>query len=215
MKRKRPCLFIFVPSAWLCAVLAMGMFAGGCLFSPDRSRQITLEPQSRKIEYHYDFDQAYAAPSTGGGYDLVLTSGLELNSGPTFPRVHPAAIPSTSQMLHIHLSWIPSSGAKIDHPAAANSTIRWQIFHGEPSTTPSRALYTGTGFVALKLGGDQSEFDIRGVALKLHGLQGDMRDPLGPSRVSGVIMAQNNEPVVRELLRKLETDMKPATRPVP
>ena len=204
MKRKTP--HLFVQSTKFGAVLVTALFSAGCFFQTDRSREITLEPHSRKIEYRYTFEKAYAAPSADGGYDLLLTSGFETTSPETFPQVLPAVVPATSQVLHVHLSWKPASGAKTDHPAAANSTISWQLFHGEPSTTPNRALYTGTGFVSVEPGGETTEFDLRTIEIKLHDLQGDMRDPLGPSHISGVISAQNNEPAVRKLLRKLEGD---------
>lgn len=213
MKRKRP--HLFVHSAKFGAVLATALFSAGCFFQTDRSREITLEPQARKIEYHFKFEKAYAAPSADGGYDLLLTSGFETTSPETFPQVLPAAIPPTSQILHIHLSWIPASGAKTDHPAAANSTISWQMFHGEPSTTPNRALYTGTGFVSVEPGEENTEFDLRSTEIKLRDMQGDMRDPLGPSRVSGIIRAQNNEPAVRKLLRRLEADSQTPGKLVP
>ena len=80
-------------SIW--AAIATLLLCGGCLLPGEGSRQLTFEPESRKIQYLYDFDRAYAAPSADGGYDLVLTSGFKVRSARSVERLYPAAVPAT------------------------------------------------------------------------------------------------------------------------
>ncbi len=185
------------------ATAALVVSCPGCIIGP-KSPQLTFSPHTRQIDYLQRFDEAWAAPSPRGGYDLVLTRGLGLKSRKEGRVIHPANTSALNQVLHVHVTWRPARGSKSDYPAATNSSIHWRVFNRDGEGEPNEIIYQGVGFVAVDIGGSHTTFTLRDVNVKAEKISGAMRDPLGPSALSGTVRARNDAEKVRRILAELD-----------
>ncbi len=178
--------------------------AAGCVLPGEGSRVVTIRPDHRYIDYVQDFQEAYAAPAADGGFDLVLANGIFAESQSHGARLYPASAVAVSQAVIIHVAWRPTAAASGDYPAAANSTVDWYVFDNRPDGGCSQ--YQGTGFVRVNLSEKRTLFVLRDVQIKPTVSAPSMRDPLGPSHLTGTIQAQNNFPrakaVIDEIARR-------------
>lgn len=181
--------------------------AAGCVLPGEGSRTVKIRPEQRYIDYQQQFQEAYAAPAADGGYDLVLASGTSAHSPAFGSRLYPATPAPLSQLVTIHVAWRPRAAASGDYPAAANSTVDWYVFDNRNEGVYSR--YQGIGFVRVHVGERDTLFELRDVRIKPAESAASMRDPLGPSRLSGTIRAQNNAPRVRLLIEDISRRLQP------
>lgn len=199
--------------------LAILAGAGGCLLPGEGSTTLTFRPDGRHADYEYTFSEAYAAPSSDGGYDLVVLAGYDPRSATEGLRVQPVEVRPVTQVIRLHIAWRPSRGAKNDYPAATNATLQWHIFHNQPGKPPAHLAYTGAGFATVETSEETSLFGFRDIRVWPESATGEIKDPIGPSAVFGQIRAKNDAPLVKEVLARLEADLTavpaptPATRP--
>ncbi len=190
----------------MAALLLLPLMAGGCLLPGEGSRDIVLSPVNRPIQFEQTFDEAYAAPSPDGGYDLVLSSGYQSESPSAGRRLYPVARSHVGQVMHIHVSWRPARGIHSDFPAATNTTVDWYVFTEPGSETPSYIRYAGIGYTALEFGDTITLFSLRDLTIHPATITGKSSDPLGESRLAGKIRATNDAPRVAAILQKLQQD---------
>ncbi len=183
----------------VCGVLVIS--AAGCVLPGEGSRVVTIRPDKRYIDYEQEFQEAYAAPAADGGYDLVLANGIFSASKDSGARLYPASAVAVSQAVIIHVAWRPMAASGGDVPAAANSTIDWYVFDNRSEGGWSQ--YQGTGFVRVKFSEDISLFELRDVKIRPTVSASSMRDPLGASRLTGTIRAQNNAPRAKAVMDEI------------
>lgn len=188
-------------------------YASGCVLPGEGSKTVTVSPEKRYIDYEQEFQEAYAAPAPDGGYDLVMATGTSTLSTGHGARLYPATSAPVSHVLIIHVAWRPTRAASGDYPAAANSTIDWYAFDGKNEGVFTH--YQGVGFVRVDLAEKETLFDLRDVKIVPRSVAPTMRDPIGNSRLAGLIRARNDAPMAKvvtdSVVRRLQTP--PTTAP--
>jgi hypothetical protein len=102
--------------------------------------------------------------------------------------------------MHIRVFWIPEHGAKLDHPVAANATIRWYVFGDRLDEASDLLEYSGGGLVLVEEKNGTAKITVRGAYLKASTRRGAMADPLGPCSVNGDLKAIVDKHRVDQLL---------------
>ena len=184
------------------------------------TRRVALEPQQHQIRYDRKFSQACAAPAPDGGYDLVMTIGGGSHAPQYGTRIFPSQIAPLSEIVHIHVAWRPTRSSKSDFPAATNSTIQWYLFSNDPDS-PGYIEYQGIGFVKVIAEKYRTTFYLEDLTIKANKIVGNMKDPLGPTRLHGLCEARNDSTAVSDTLQTLDahitssvpTSLSPATEP--
>ena len=108
-------------------------------------------------------------------------------------------------MVHIRIFWIPQRGAKMDHPVATNASFRWYVFGNNADNSYDFLEYSGSALVMVSDDGKTAWASVRGAILKLGARQGQMKDPIGPSTVTGDITALVNRQRVDEVLNDVKS----------
>lgn len=179
------------------------MGIAGCV---SEARHVQLEPQLRQIRYEKEFAQASAGPAADGGYDLVMTNGISSTSTQYGTRIFPSKMAPLAEILHIHVSWRPPRSSKSDFPAATNATIQWYVISNDPQS-PGYIEYQGIGFVKVIVEKKNTTFYLEDLTVKVHKIVGNMKDPLGPTRLHGICDARNNALAVRDTLQALDAQL--------
>jgi hypothetical protein len=140
--------------------------------------------------YRPDFKQAYASRGAHGDMEVVAACGTRTASG--------AMHPDLKQVMHIRVLWSPGPGLRTDQPAATNAAITWYIYSS--GNQQDIVEYTGTGLVEVDRDGDTTTVEIRNASLRPSLTSGSLRDPIGPSRFEGTVVARTDKRKVEEIL---------------
>jgi hypothetical protein len=89
-------------------------------------------------------------------------------------------------------------GTKTDSPTATNATMSWYVF--DDSRQPRLIEYRGAAFVEVERKDGQTLLTVRNATLKPTTRIGDLTDPIGPAKVDGKIVAQNDKMRVEDVL---------------
>ena len=182
----------------IAAVLAGIWLAGGGCAAPATSLTVT-SLETRQC-YRQGFTDAFARRDAHGDVDVVLACDTPTADG----KVHA----DLKQVLHIRMLWSPGPGLKTDQPAATNAAIHWYVF---TERGPMNMVeYTGTGLVEVDRDGDVTTVEIRNASLRPSLTAGALRDPIGPSRFEGTIVARANKQKVEEILSGVKTTLSAA-----
>ena len=190
---------------------ALMLVVGGCWMGKSSTQRVELEPTGRYIRYQQDFAQAYAGLAQDGGYDLVLSNGFLGQPAKYGSRIFPSVVAPISEVIHIRVAWRPEWSSRSDFPAATNSTIRWYVMSGSASGADGYVEYKGIGFVKIQIDDKQTTFLLQDVTVHPGETVGQMKDPLGTTRLRGKIRAANNTPAVREILEQLRRQIDAVT----
>ncbi len=187
------------PRSW-CRRLAAGVLLAlltGCSASPS---SLTLLSTDGRRDFNQNFTYAYVGHSDGGDTDIVLASTPELSDvrGPLAPGHS-----EPRQLVHVQVYWKPLPGGPTDHLAASNAAIDWYVL-GDDWSHGDVVQYSGIGFVNLDQSHDTWTVTIRKASLSPVLLKGDMRDPLGPSTLTGHIVATDDADRAHELLMQVK-----------
>jgi hypothetical protein len=179
----------------------------GCSASKGK---VTLHGEQARTIYAQSFNQAYISGSHDGEYDVLLiqdpqTSKTTSRGGSK--ALQPVAAAALRQMVHIHVFWQAQGGSVAKDGVMTNAAIDWYVIAHEASDRPEILHYEGAGYVMLDEGGKTTSVEIRDGSMKKIDLRGDLKDPLGPSRLSGTVKAQRNSPLVRSTLSDLKAQM--------
>jgi hypothetical protein len=167
------------------------------------TNSLTLLSTDHRRDFEQKFSHAYAALDTTGDYDVVLVHDANADStvfgnGP----MQPAPV-TPRQVVHIRIYWVASHESKLDHPAAANASIRWYLFGDRLDEQKNFLEYSGGGLVLVSDDGKTAWVTIRGAFLKAVARRGEMVDPLGPSSVSGTFTARVDRRSVQDVLKEV------------
>lgn len=182
-------------AAVACAAL---LAATGCGPVPNRLYVETFPDGATPQRYRTDFAESWFARAPDGGFDILLRSNQpsELD-----PRQH------TEQIIHAHAFWAPVLGTTRAEPSMINATLRFIIL-----TPPTGVGYGGAGFLTFKIDskGETLEGTIESGELVPKQVAGGARQPFGPARVSGRIVATENRRQVLRLLHEAERQLQAA-----
>lgn len=210
--------------ALLClgAAVAVSGLSGCSLAGGSGGTEIRLEPTGRYIIYNQEFVAAWCQVNADGEYDMVLVNTPQPSADEPGRPLLPAAQGNPLQVMHVHVAWRPSTAVKPNFPAATNASINWYVVDNHDPHNPQYLHYQGAGLVRVDSGDDETTFDIQPTLISLHHRQGGLRDPIGPSLLSGEIKAGNARQKTMDVLSGLneifrlapdEAAPSPATEP--
>jgi hypothetical protein len=190
------------------AVALFGLLAiGGCSQSHSEVT-FTRQGTSGVGRVYEDFPGAYITSNRDGEYDVVLVNDtLRAAVSPRSRKhapLHPVAQPPLQQAIHIHVFWRPVSGAMIKESSVTNAIVHWYVFSGEASGRTDMVHYQGAAFVQMESKGDTAYLTIGDGEITPRQVRGDLKDPIGPSKITGSVSAVRNDARVRDLLARLE-----------
>jgi hypothetical protein len=151
------------------------------------------------------FPGAYITSNRDGEYDIVLVNDT-LRAARQEKRnsaLRPVSQPPLQQAMYIHVFWRPASGAMVKESSVTNAIVHWYVFNGEASGGTDMVHYQGAAFVKLYPNGGTAEVMIGDGHIAPRQVRGEMTDPVGPSRITGTIIAVRNDSRVKELLAGL------------
>ena len=187
-----------LPLAMVClaAAGAVGCSAGG-------SNVVVKSERDGQI-YRPQFSRAYAARNAEGELDVVLSSPLKR------PAADGRAAETLQQVMHVRVLWRPMKGTKTDHPTATNAILHWYVFGGDGRNGPQLLTYNGAAFAAVQESGGVTKLTLQNATLAPAARQGRLVDPIGPSDLSGVIVAKRSPRQVGAVLAKVESSVSAA-----
>src|SRR2546421_4401862 len=175
----------------------------GCSASKGK---VTIRGNEGRTLYAQSFNQAYISSSHDGEYDVILIQ--EPQASKTSPRANKPLQPVPSaglrQIVHIHVFWQAGGGSVAKDGVVTNAAIDWYVISHEASDRPQVLHYEGAGYVMLDEGRKTTSVEIRDGTMKKTEIRGDLRDPLGPAHLTGVVKAQRNSQFVRETIIDLK-----------
>jgi hypothetical protein len=189
------------------SVVALLGLLGGCSASKGK---VTLEgdTDAGRTLFAQSFNKAYISKSHDGEYDVILMQDPQVSKnaakGGNRP-LQPLAAASLRQIVHIHVFWRGDGGSVARDGVVTNSAIDWYVIAHEASDRPEVLRYEGAGYVLLNPGRNGTSVEIRDGSMKKTESHGDLRDPLGPARLTGTVKAQQNSQFVRDTLEDLKS----------
>jgi hypothetical protein len=171
--------------------------------------KVTIRGDEGRTLYAQSFNQAYITSSHDGEYDVILIQDPQANRpvAKTNKPLQPMTAAQLRQIVHIHVFWQAGGGSVAKDGVVTNAAIDWYVISHEASDRPQVLHYEGAGYVMLDEGRKTTSVEIRDGTMKKTEIRGDLRDPLGPAHLTGVVKAQRNSQLVRDTI----TDLKART----
>jgi hypothetical protein len=85
-----------------------------------------------------------------------------------------------------------------------NAIVHWYVFNTDASGGNDMLHYQGAAFVKLTPDGDKADIVIGDGQIAPHQMRGQLKDPIGPSRITGSVTAVRNDARVKDLLARLQ-----------
>ena len=182
--------------------LLLTLLLCGCATSKG---QVTLRGVEGRSVYAQSFSHAYITSGHDGEYDVILMQDSQVarpQSGNS--PLQPMTGAELRQIVHIHVFWQADGGSVAKDGVVTNAAINWYMIAHEASERPEVLRYEGAGVVMLDEGRKSTSVEIRDGMMKKTQIRGSLKDPLGPSHLSGVVKAEQNTQLVRDLLADLK-----------
>jgi hypothetical protein len=182
---------------------ALVLLCAGC--AGTKPTRLTFDAIDSDRQYSPQFSRGYFTRTGDGGYDVILTEDgiLPPQNKPGTPIAASATAP-LRQTVHLRVLWRPLRGSRPDTPSAINSTVDWYVQTNSPTAPNDTLHYGGAGFVRVDGSGDKAQFMIRSAHVELKDGSGGLQDPLGPSTLSGTVVAYRNDGLVNAMLSDLD-----------
>jgi hypothetical protein len=195
------------------------LLLGGCASS---SGKVTMKCVEGRSVFAQSFKHAYISSEHAGEYDVVLmqdsANKVEAKKGAmaffksfmpggnegTTPPLQPMSGADLRVIVHIDVFWLAEGGSVARDGVVTNAAINWYMIAYEASDHPEILRYEGAGVVTLDEGRKTTSVAIKDGTMKQTQLQGNLKDPLGPSHLTGVVKAEQNPQLVREILSDLK-----------
>jgi hypothetical protein len=192
----------------VCLLVGSSFALSGCSTG---NAQITFRKEAPTVaasarNVYEDFPGAYITSNRDGEYDVLLVNDT-LRAAPEGHRkkpLNPIAEPPLQQAVHIHIFWRPTNGAMVHESSITNAIVHWYVFSTDSAKGSDMIHYEGAAFVKLATKGDRAEITIGDGEVSPKEVRGGLKDPVGPSHISGLITAVKNDARVRELLGNLQ-----------
>jgi hypothetical protein len=177
----------------------------GCSSTPQSD--LSLQSVDGKHTFAQTFSQAYINHNPDGDYDVVLVHDANAeNVGDPAGALTPTTV-TPLQIVHVRVYWKPLRGTNGDHPASTNAAVHWYVFGSRPNESADLLQYGGAGLVMVDEDSQTATVTIRSAYLKPVTRRGSMADPLGPSNLTGKIIAKVDNRRVDDLLTEVRTAM--------
>lgn len=195
------------------------LLLAGCASS---SGKVTMKCVEGRNVFAQSFNHAYISSEHAGEYDVVLMQDSQTKAEsnqsmlayfkswmPTGketknPPLEPMSGAELRQIVHIHVFWQADGGTVARDGVVTNAAINWYMIAYEASDHPEVLRYEGAGVVTLDEGRKSTSVAIKDGTMKQTQLQGNLKDPLGPSHLTGVVKAEQNPQLVRDILADLK-----------
>jgi hypothetical protein len=178
-------------------------FLSGC-FSSTPAPMLTFSSTLTDRQYSQQFNKAYYGKAPSGEFDIVLfADGIKAVESKSNGPLQPSQTAPLSQTLYIHVRWRPEQGTKSDMPTAINAVMDWYVRSNEASEQNDRLHYRGAGFVKVVESDGTARVDIANVHMDLVESSGRLQDPLGPSILSGSVIAFRKDDLVATTISSL------------
>ena len=203
----------------VCGWILVGVGTGGCA---SNSGKVTMKCVEGRSVFAQSFKHAYISSEHAGEYDVVLMqdSQTKAESNPSMmaffkswmpagkdaknPPLQPMSGAELRQIVHIHVFWQADGGTVARDGVVTNAAINWYMIAYEASDHPEILRYEGAGVVTLDEGRKSTSVAIKDGSMKQTQLEGNLKDPLGPSHLTGVVKAEQNPQLVRDILADLK-----------
>lgn len=189
----------------MAVVLAL-LCCAGCAGGPSQVQLVSAGGS----QFTQTFSQGYVSRDPSGDWHIMLVEdGVRTPAGQKPGAVlNPLAEVPLRQVVHIHVFWRPSEGAKADNPAATNAAIDWRILGTGAEQYENALHYQGSAFVSIDGEGKDLAARIRNGEMRLARVNGNLRDPLGDTRLRGNLNLERDDAVVKNMLSQLRSDEK-------
>jgi hypothetical protein len=214
----------------LLGIVALTLTVSGCSSSKG---SVTVRGDETRATLAQSFNGAYISSSHDGEYDVILVQDPHDNdagkptektkwslkrltelwpgSSETSKPLEPLTTTSLRQVVHLHVFWQGNGGSVARDGVVTNASIHWYVINHGASDRPEILQYSGAGYVLLDEGRNGvTNVRIRDGMMKVASVQGDLQDPIGPSRLNGTVKAQRNSQLVRDTIADLRAQSKPA-----
>lgn len=186
------------------------------------SGKVTMKCMQGPTIYAQSFKHAYISSEHAGEYDVVLMQDpqakaptdqsalaffknlMPASQATKNPPLQPMSGAELRQIIHIHVFWQADGGTVARDGVVTNAAINWYMIAYEASDHPEILRYEGAGVVTLDEGRKSTAVQIREGTMKQTEVQGNLKDPLGPSHLTGVVKAEQNAQLVRDILAELK-----------
>jgi hypothetical protein len=167
--------------------------------------QVTFTRDQTHKSVYQSFPGAYISSNRDGEYDIVLVNDTlrAAREQRSKKPLQPMAQPPLQQAIHIHVFWSPVHGAMVKESSITNASVDWYVFSPEFAHRTDMLHYQGAAFVQLRPNGDTAHITIGDGKIAPHQNRGELTDPVGPSRITGSIVAVRNDARVRDLMGRL------------
>lgn len=168
--------------------------------------EVTFTSPQAKTSVYERFPGAYITSNRDGEYDIVLVNDTLRSAGQESSKkpLQPVTQPPLQQAIHIHVFWRPVEGAMIKESSITNAIVHWYVFSGEGSRGNDMLHYQGAAFVTLDAKRDTARVIIGDGQIAPRLVKGNIKDPIGPSKITGTVLAVRNDARVRELLANFQ-----------
>jgi hypothetical protein len=193
-------------TAFLIVSLCLLAIASGCAKS---TAEVTFTHEQTHKSVYQSFPGAYISSNRDGEYDIMLVNDTLRAARQQRGKkpLQPVAQPPLQQAIHIHVFWRPVSGAMIKESSITNAIVDWYVYSPEFTHRTDMLHYQGAAFVQLKPKGDTADVIIGDGQIAPHENRGELKDPIGASRITGTIVAVRNDARVRDLMVHLNEKM--------
>ena len=166
------------------------------------SSRINFTQSLNKKSFFEQFPGAYITSNQNGEYDIILVDDTVRSATKSTGKrpLQSVSQPPLQQALHIHVFWRPSHVGLAKDACVTNAILHWYVFGTGETGSQDMVHYEGAAFVTLDVGKDKAHINIGNGNIAVRKIQGDFRDPVGPSQISGNITAIHNDSKVKDLL---------------
>jgi hypothetical protein len=187
------------------ALAGLLITASGC------TSGLTLAGLDGKNKLSQSFANCYATTSSNGDWDVVMVSDpAAVTTAPSSAPLKSAHV-EPRQIVHLRVLWKPPAGTPGDQVAASNASVEWFLV-GDDESRQDLIEYAGTAYVSLDRSGAQSNVVVRTANLRPVVCRGRMHDILGPSNLTGSVVATEDGQQVRQVLDEEKRLLRPADK---
>jgi len=179
---------------------AIGLSAG-CSSAVSQDLIVTSHKSGQAFTQH--FAEGYLNRDSHGDTDVVLAVDTD----------HPDGRPGVlKQIMHIRVMWRSDRSTKWEGAPDTNASIRWYVFT-DHAGQPEMIEYAGTGTVTIHDDKDRPTVTVENAQLHPAFSQGELNDPIGPSKFEGTFATVTNRQRMDELLSEVRTTLAATSLP--
>ncbi len=190
-----------------CSLTLLLLLSVGC----SHSSTLVVRCQEKNKAFVQKFPQAVANCHEDGMFEFVLVSDDGKPTEPTTPRLaqwitgkkpsdrlDPSKSMPLHQVVHVKVLWRPLDNT--DMSVGSNAYLNWYVLSDTAQGEGDLLEYRGSAYVTVDPKGDVVKVNIRDGTIKPATCRGQLIDPIGPARIEGKFVAENNGKKLVEVL---------------